>query len=168
MNLAYLNSNDFSFFSDAQEQLDMLIEQLKSEHRAESEHGDIENFINKEGHEIMRRLLQGWLDLKADKEEKKDRVTSASGEPLNHVRVDTTRALESLFGKVTVTRISLVRSKKQVYSQLMLNSTYPLIVTVMVFITGYAMRPSEALLMMLLKQSHQQQEVTFQRGRASI
>ena len=112
MNLAYLNSNDFSFFSDAQEQLDLLIDQLKSEHRAESEHGDIENFINKEGHEIMRRLLQGWLDLKADKEEKKDRVTSASGEPLNHVRVATTRALESLFGKVTVTRISYSQIKK--------------------------------------------------------
>lgn len=49
MNLAYLNLNDFSFFSEAQEQLDMLIEQLKFEHRAESEHGDIENFIHKEG-----------------------------------------------------------------------------------------------------------------------
>ncbi len=117
MTLAYLNSTDFSFFSDAQEQLDMLIEQLKSQHRAESEHGDIENFINKEGHEIMRRLLQGWLDLKADQEKKKKSITSALGEQLNHVRVATTRTLESLFGKVTVTRIS--------YSQIKKSSLFP-------------------------------------------
>ncbi len=112
MNIAYLNTTDFSFFSDAQEQLERLIEQLKSEHRSESEHGEIESFINKEGHEIMRRLLQGWLDLKAEKEERKERVTSVSGEPLNHVRAATTRSLESLFGKVTVTRISYSQYKK--------------------------------------------------------
>ena len=117
MNIAYLNTTDLSFFSDAQEQLDMLIEQLKSKHRAESEHGDIENFINKEGHEIMRRLLQGWLDLKADQEKKKKSITSALGEQLNHVRVATTRTLESLFGKVTVTRIS--------YSQIKKSSLFP-------------------------------------------
>jgi hypothetical protein len=117
MNIAYLNSNDFSFFSGAQEQLDLLIEQLKSEDRAESEHGDIENFINKKGYEIMRQLLQGWLDLKADKEEKKTSVTSSSGEQLNYVRVATSRALESLFGKVNVTRIG--------YSQLKKTSLFP-------------------------------------------
>ena len=112
MNIAYLNSNDFSFFSGAQKELDLLIEQLKSEHRTESEHGDIESFINKKGHEIMRQLLQGWLDLKADKEECKDCVTSVSGAQLNHVRVATSRALESLFGKVKVTRIGYSQIKK--------------------------------------------------------
>ncbi len=112
MNPAYLNSNDFSFFSDAQEHLDLLIAQLKSEQRAENEHGDIENLINKKGHEIMRRLLQGWLDLKADKEKKKDSVISSSGEPLNHVRASTARTLESLFGKVNVTRMGYSQIKK--------------------------------------------------------
>ncbi|MEN8250584.1 MAG: hypothetical protein ABFS32_16750 [Bacteroidota bacterium] len=56
MNIAYLNSNDFSFFSGAQEQLDQLIKQLQSEEHAKSEHGDIEKFINNEGQEILRRL----------------------------------------------------------------------------------------------------------------
>ena len=112
MNIAYLNSNEFSFFSGAQEQLDFLIKQLQSEYHEKNEHGQIEHFINQEGHEIMRRLLQGWLDLKADKEEKKKGVISASGKMLNHVRVATTRALESLFGKVTVTRISYSQIKK--------------------------------------------------------
>ena len=56
MNIAYLNTSDFSFFSGAQEQLDQLIKHLQSEDHAESEHGDIEKFINKEGQEILTHL----------------------------------------------------------------------------------------------------------------
>ena len=112
MNIAYLNSNDFSFFSGAQEQLDQLIKQLQSEHHAESEHGDIEKFINKEGQEILRRLLQGWLDLKATHEEKRGSINSVSVDKLNHVRVGTSRPINSLFGKVTATRIGYSQIKK--------------------------------------------------------
>lgn len=112
MNIAYLNPNDFSFFSGAQEQLDQLIKQLQSEHHAESEHGDIEKFINKEGQEILRRLLQGWLDLKATHEEKRGSINSVSGDKLNHVRVGTSRPINSLFGKVTATRIGYSQIKK--------------------------------------------------------
>ncbi len=112
MNIAYLNTNDFSFFSDAQEQLDQLIKQLQSEDHAESEHGDIEKFINQEGQEILRRLLQGWLDLKAANEEKRVHVNSASGDRLNHVREGTHRPLNSLFGKVTVSRTGYSQIKK--------------------------------------------------------
>ncbi len=117
MNIAYIDSNDFSFFSGAQKEFDLLIKQLKSDHSAESEHGKIESFINKKGHEIMRQVLQGWLDLKADKEKKKDSVITGSGELLNHVQVTTSRALESLFGKVNVTRIG--------YSQINNTSLFP-------------------------------------------
>lgn len=112
MNIAYLNSNDFSFFSGAQEQLDQLIKQLQSEHYTESEHGDIEKFINKEGQEILRRLLQGWLDLKAANEEKRESIHSAAGDKLNHVRAGTSRPLNSLFGQVTVTRAGYSQIKK--------------------------------------------------------
>ena len=34
MNIAYLNSNNFSFFSGAQEQLEQLIQELQSERYA--------------------------------------------------------------------------------------------------------------------------------------
>ena len=117
MNIAYLNSNDFSFFSGAQEQLEQLIQQLQSEHYAKSEHGDIEKVINKDGQELLRRLLQGWLDLIASKEENKGHTNSVSGDKLNHVRSGTTRTLKSLFGDVTVTRKG--------YSQINKTSLYP-------------------------------------------
>ncbi len=104
MDVAYSNSNDFSFFSDAQNQLDQLIIQLQSKDYASSEQGDIEKCINKSGREILRYLLQGWLALKAENEERKNDVTNTEGDVLNHVRLGTTRKLTSLFGHVTVTR----------------------------------------------------------------
>lgn len=117
MNIAYLNSSDFSFFSSAQEQLDKLIQQLQSEHYAKSEHGDIEHFINKDGQEILRRLLQGWLDLIASNEKNKGHINTVSGDQLNHVRSGTTRTLNCLFGSVSVTRKG--------YSQVNKSSLYP-------------------------------------------
>ena len=117
MNIAYLNSNDFSFFSGAQEQLDQLIQQLQSEHYAKSGHGDIEHFINKDGQEILRRLLQGWLDLIASNEKNKGHINTVSGDQLNHVRSGATRTLNSLFGSVSVTRKG--------YSQVNKSSLYP-------------------------------------------
>jgi len=106
MNIAYLNSTEFSFFSGAQEQLDQLIQQLQSEDYAESEHGDIEKYISKEGMELLRRLLQGWLDLKGANEEPQESIKNITGDDLNHVRADTSRVLCSLFGDVIVTRKS--------------------------------------------------------------
>ena len=118
MNIAYLNTSDFSFFSGAQEQLDELINQLQSEDYANNEHGDIEQYINKSGQELLRRLLQGWLDLKEANEERKSSINSLAGEVLNHVRSGTNRKLTSLFGNVTVTRKS--------YSQRGHSSLFPI------------------------------------------
>jgi len=112
MSIAYLNSNDFSFFSGAQEQLSQLILQLQSDEHADREHGDIEKLIHKEGLEILRRLLQGWLDSNAFNEETISGLVSSQGEILNHVRSGATRTLNSLFGDVTVTRKNYSQRKK--------------------------------------------------------
>ena len=106
MNIAYLNSTELSFFFSAQEQLEQLIQQLQSEHYITSEHGDVEEYIRNDGQELLRRLLQGWLDLKAANEKHKDSINAVIGKTLNHVRSGTTRTLASLFGEVTVTRKS--------------------------------------------------------------
>jgi hypothetical protein len=46
MNLAYLNTPDFSFFSDATKQIDHMIKHLQSDKCHEKEHGDIELYAN--------------------------------------------------------------------------------------------------------------------------
>jgi hypothetical protein len=118
MNVAYINSPDFSFFSDAKLQLDKIITQLQSAGYANFEHGEIEQYIKNEGNEVLRLLFQGYLDQKADDEVRQPFVTSATGEILNHVKVNTTRKLTTLFGIVTVTRIR--------YNQRRQSSQFPL------------------------------------------
>ncbi len=106
MNVAYINSPDLSFFSDAKEQLGQMITQLESAHYAHCEHGEIEQYIKKEGDERLRRLFQGYLNQKASNESRSPFVTSTVGEKLNHVKAQTSQKLATLFGEVTVTRIS--------------------------------------------------------------
>ncbi len=55
LNVAYPNSSEFSFFSEAQAPLDQLINQLSSQDYEDNEHGEIEAPINREGQELLRR-----------------------------------------------------------------------------------------------------------------
>jgi len=104
MNTAYANALDFSFFTEAKEQLNQMIERLQSEQCATSEHGEIEHYIDQQGRELLRRLLQGYLDRKAANEPRRCGVRTGDGERLNHVRAGTARKMTSLFGDVRVLR----------------------------------------------------------------
>jgi predicted phosphatase len=52
MNVAYIKPSDLLFFCDAKVQLEQIITQLESIHYASCEHGEIEQFIKKEGDEV--------------------------------------------------------------------------------------------------------------------
>jgi len=65
MNPAYWNPPEFSFFSDATKQTDQMIGHLQSDNWRDNEHGDIEQYIQNEGFDVLRCLFQGYLDLKA-------------------------------------------------------------------------------------------------------
>ena len=104
MNTAYNNSHDFSFFCEAKQQLNNMIDFLCSDTPLSDEHGAIEQYIHQKGHELLRRLLQGHLDLRASEEVKQNSVINSQGEQLTHCRANTTTTLSSLFGEVTVTR----------------------------------------------------------------
>lgn len=117
MNVAYLNSSESSLFNVAREQLEQMITELQSEQQADSEHGDIEQYINIQGQELLRRLLQGYLDLTA-KNESRQHISTTGGRVLNHVKNETSRNITSLFGGVKVSRKS--------YSQRHQASQFPL------------------------------------------
>ncbi len=55
-------------------------------HLKKKEHGDVEQHINEQGHEIMRRLLQGHLNRLAANESVVPVVTADTDKELNHVR----------------------------------------------------------------------------------
>jgi len=104
MDIAYRKSTEDSFFSDAKAQFEKLVHQLQLKQYANKEHGDIEKNISKKGIEILRCLLQGWLDLKASNEPQQKSINTGTGERLNHVRAKTKRSIMSLFGHVVVSR----------------------------------------------------------------
>jgi len=118
MKLAYLNTPDLSCFTDAKEQLDGMIKYLQSDERFDNEHGDIEQYIQKKGFEVLRCLFQGYLDLRAASEVPLSTVYNAEGIHLNHTKSVTTRKLTTLFGDVIV--------KRKSYSQRLQKSVFPL------------------------------------------
>ena len=114
--LSYANTHDFSFFALARDHLDSMICHIES---AKSQsHGIIEEYIRKQGDEVLRLLLQGYLDKQAHEEVPVQSITDSDGQQRNHVRKNTSRSVTSLFGSVVV--------KRRGYSQRQLSSVFPL------------------------------------------
>ena len=118
MTLAYVNSLDFSFFCDTKQQLNTMITHLSLGSLLTQEHGAIEQYIRDEGHELLRRLLQAHLEVRASQENKQDTIVNLEGKHLTHCRNNTKATLTSLFGDVNVIRKG--------YSQRKITSEYPL------------------------------------------
>ena len=97
MQIAYNNQEEFSAFSACREQLENIIVALLSPERAIQEHGEVEVFIQEEGTELLRKLLQGYLDVRADTEIRHEHVMSPAGQTLNHVRTNTSRSMTCLW-----------------------------------------------------------------------
>jgi len=104
MTPAYVNSFDFSFFSDAKQQLNTMVDYLSAHIPLTQEHGTIEQYIHHEGHELLRRLLQAHLELRASQESQKYNIVNQQGKHLTHCRKNTQSTLTSLFGDVNVIR----------------------------------------------------------------
>lgn len=115
--LAYTKEACFDEFSAAREQFEKLIGKLSSESTRTLEHGDVESLIAREGNELLRRLMQAYLDQRAEAEEPLDGVIGADGQERGHCR-DRSRTLATLFGEVTVQRMG--------YSGIRLGSVFPL------------------------------------------
>jgi len=86
MQTVYSNSPDFSFFSEANIQLDFIINHLSSSECSDSEHGEVEQFINQQGNELLWRHHQGFLEQKTANEMTLNSVASHQEGALNHVQ----------------------------------------------------------------------------------
>lgn len=115
--LDYPIENGFDEFAAAKEQFEKIIGQLRSEATRSLEHGDVERLIAHEGNEVLRRLLQGYLDERAQAEEPRDGVVGADGQERRHCRARS-RVLATVFGDVTVRRLG--------YGGAQLDSVFPL------------------------------------------
>jgi len=92
-------------FKAANIQYEKLVNHLRCQESQTLEHGEMESWLHQEGTELLRHLLQGYLDLRAAHEEVQVTVLGSEGEVRPHRRKDCQRQLESLFGEVVVTRL---------------------------------------------------------------
>lgn len=105
MNAVYVKSTvPDEMFSPAREQMETMITQLQSSKMLAAEHGDIEVFVQEQGRELQRRLLQAHLDLRASCE----RVVPVRGDDDidRTYRRESRRPLGTVLGPVLVSRLA--------------------------------------------------------------
>ena len=113
---AYTNDAGFDEFAAAKEQFEKLLGELGAQSTRTLEHGEVESLIAREGNELLRRLMQGYLDQRAQSEERLEGVMGADGQERRHGRARS-RALATVFGEVSVRRLG--------YSGAGLDSVFP-------------------------------------------
>ncbi len=90
-------------FAAAREQFEAILSFVETDDAFTMSHGDLEAALAAQGRELIRRLLQDHLDLRADREPRLEVVDAAGVE---HASVETghQRSLTTVFGEVNVTR----------------------------------------------------------------
>lgn len=91
-------------FAAARASFESVVGFLDGTEAAAMEHAELEAELDTRGRELMRRLLQDHLDLRAGRERRIDAVADTDGVARSRVESGHTRALTSVFGEVTVTR----------------------------------------------------------------
>ena len=101
---AYLIHQGLEEFAAAREQFSYLVRELQSAPVLGMQHGEVESLISREGTELLRRLLQGHLDLRSARENEREAVTGSDGVARSRCREGCERDLMSVFGEVQVRR----------------------------------------------------------------
>lgn len=102
---AYNIQKSLDEFSAAREQFDTMMNVLRSVEMMNAEHADVEKYLFNDGVELLRLMLQGYMDRRSDAEEPMKSVRGADGETRTHRRAGCERRLETVFGTVLVSRI---------------------------------------------------------------
>lgn len=76
---------------------------------ADLEHAELETHLQQAGRELFRQLMQDHLQLRAQREQRLPEVTDAKQVTRGAVETGHTRALTTVFGEVTVTRLAYRR-----------------------------------------------------------
>ncbi|MGB8379626.1 MAG: hypothetical protein WCG47_00030 [Dermatophilaceae bacterium] len=92
-------------FSGSRACLEELIGWLEGTEAAGLTHAQLEEQLDRRGRELLRRMYQGQLDLRALRE-RRAQVTDAEGVRHGAVETDHVRPLSTLFGTVEVTRFA--------------------------------------------------------------
>ena len=83
-----------------------LEEWLSGGQAAALTHAELKEQLGERGRELLRRLHQDHLDLRAAREQRRDGVTGADGITRSRVEAGHRRRLVTVFGQVTATRMA--------------------------------------------------------------
>jgi hypothetical protein len=96
-------------FDRSREQFEVIVGWLGGEESGGLEHSELEARLASDGRELLRMLFQDHLDLRADREQRLERVSDSLGVARRAVEPDHDRPLGSVFGEVTVARLAYRR-----------------------------------------------------------
>ena len=102
-------------FFEAKNLLNSLIDVLCTQKWLRAEHGEVEQRIHKDGFEVMRLVLQGHLEERAQQEPDFDSVRHRTREH-THKRKNCSRQLNTIFGKVKCIEKATVMLALRVFS----------------------------------------------------
>lgn len=106
MSQVYTTSDEWEEFSGAFEQFTAMVTHVRSHEAQQLDHGQVEQFLETEGRELLRRLFQGHLDHRAAHETNWESLEGKDNIIRNQHRQGCATHLETLFGDVIVTRRS--------------------------------------------------------------
>ena len=98
------DSNCFAEYEAAKTHFSALLQNLQSNQTQMYEHGQIELLLKSDGCELLRLLMQGYLDQRSKAEVKQAEVVGTDEKVRTNCR-PRSRALKTLFGEVTVNRL---------------------------------------------------------------
>jgi hypothetical protein len=93
-------------FASAHAQLETMERYLRAPATLRASHSELEEYIQREGRELHRRLMQAHLDLRGARELRLVAVRGADGVRRGCVRQGTRRPLGTVFGSVEVLRLA--------------------------------------------------------------
>ena len=93
-------------FERSREKFELIVGWLGSEEPDGLEHSELESRLQSEGRELLRALFQDHLDLRAEREQRVERVVDSAGVARGAVEHDHCRPLGSVFGEVIVKRLA--------------------------------------------------------------
>lgn len=101
--------DDLSAFSQSRACFEALVEWTRGEEAAGFAHDELETQLQVRGRDLLCKLLQEHLDLRARREVRLDKVVGADGVARGSVEQGHRRGLRSVFGLVGVTRLAYRR-----------------------------------------------------------
>jgi hypothetical protein len=98
-------SPDASAFGGSRACFEDIVAWLEGTDTASLSHGELEDDLDRRGRDLLRRLLQDHLDLRAQREQRME-VIDSDGARYGSVEAGHTRTLATIFGAVTVERFA--------------------------------------------------------------